>query len=224
MLDKFGTDKPYKKAGQVTVPPNTKTTPAVQKKRPSVMDVRKLEATLQVAQEREETERKASEAEKKNTEMVRRAWEEIQEAERRDIMALRNTTAALRKEKETYEARYGILELRSLRDDNSVSTKSPRRHMSGSSETSQDFVEDILPSDFESVQSTKQKRNATNSYTNTPGTSRPWESQAGKIDWGYGTGSSELTTFHLHGGATGGGQECTEEDSRGGGARTAGKT
>jgi len=152
MLDEFGTDKPYKKAGRVTVPPNTKTTPAAQKKRPSVMDVRKLEATLQVAQEKAETERKAWEAEKKNAEMARRAWEEIQEAERREIMALRQTTAALRKEKETYEARYGILELRSLRDDNSVSTKSPRRHMSGSSETSQDFVEDILPIDFESVQ------------------------------------------------------------------------
>jgi len=84
--------------------------------------------------------------------MARRAWEEIQVAERREIMALRQTTAALRKEKETYEARYGILELRSLRDDNSVSTKSPRRHMSGISETSQSFVGDILPRDFESVQ------------------------------------------------------------------------
>ena len=59
LLDEFGTDKPYKKGGRVTVTPHPKTTPAAQKKRPSVMDVRKLEAALRVAQEKAETERKA---------------------------------------------------------------------------------------------------------------------------------------------------------------------
>ena len=58
MLDEFGTDKPYKKGGRVTVTPHPKRTPAAQK-RPSVMDVRKLKATLQVAQENAETKRKA---------------------------------------------------------------------------------------------------------------------------------------------------------------------
>ena len=74
LLDEFGTDKPYKKGCRVTVPPRPKTTPAAQKKRPTVMEVRKLVAMLQVAQEKAE----------------RLAWEEKHEAERREIIELAN--------------------------------------------------------------------------------------------------------------------------------------
>jgi hypothetical protein len=59
-----------------------------------------------VAKETAEEERKTREAEK--------------EAEKREILELRQATAALRKEKEAYEAMYGHSELGSLRDDDSV--------------------------------------------------------------------------------------------------------
>ena len=63
---------------------------APQIKRPTVMDMRRLEAMLQVAKETADEERQAREAEK--------------EAEKREILELRQATAALRKEKEAYGA------------------------------------------------------------------------------------------------------------------------
>jgi len=87
LLDEFGTEKLYKKGGKGQVPPRPKTTPAAQK---IVMEVRKLEAMLQVAKDKAEAERLA--------------WEEKKGAKRREILELRQSTAALRKEKETYEA------------------------------------------------------------------------------------------------------------------------
>ena len=53
-----------------------------QKKRPTVMEIRKLEAMLQVANEKAEAERKAK--------------EEEEEAEKKEIMELRQATTALR--------------------------------------------------------------------------------------------------------------------------------
>ena len=74
-------------------PPETRVSTATQKKRPSAMDIRRLEAMLQVAKETAEAERKAREEEKK--------------AEKKEILELRQETATLRKEKEAYEAMYG---------------------------------------------------------------------------------------------------------------------
>jgi len=61
--------------------------PAPQKKRPTDMEVRKLEGMLQVAKDKAEAERLAWEAE--NDRAERLAWEEENEAERREIMELR---------------------------------------------------------------------------------------------------------------------------------------
>ena len=62
------------------------------------------------------------------------------------------TTAAIRKEKEAYEAMHGSLELRSLRDDDRVRINSLRRAMLGSPETSQGVGEDSLAIDREAAQ------------------------------------------------------------------------
>ena len=96
------------------------------------MELKKLEAMLQVAKDKAEAERLA--------------WEEEREAEILEILELRQTTADLRKETETSEARHGSSELGSLRDDDS-GRNSIRRAMSGSSEKSQGVVEDSLTSD-----------------------------------------------------------------------------
>ena len=78
MLDEFGSKKPYKKGGKQAQRAST----APQKKRPTVMEVRKLEAMLQVARD------------------GRKEWEDQSKAEKKELMELRQATAALRKEKE----------------------------------------------------------------------------------------------------------------------------
>jgi len=100
------------------------------------MEIRKLEAMVQVARDNAETERIAWKAERDKEMAERLAWEEKKEAERRKTMELRHTTTALRKEKEMYDARYRSSELGSVREDDSVRRNSRRRAMSGSSETS----------------------------------------------------------------------------------------
>ena len=110
---------------------------APQKKRPTVMEMRMLEAMLQVAKETAEEEGKAREVEK--------------EVEKREILELRQATAALRKEKEAYEAMYGHSELGSLRDD-SVRSNSLKRAMAGRSETSHGPTEEIRTRDDATAQ------------------------------------------------------------------------
>jgi len=57
-------------------------------------------------------------------------------AERKEVMELRQTKVALRKEKEAYEALYVHSYLGYLRDDDSIRSNSLRRAMSESSKTS----------------------------------------------------------------------------------------
>ena len=106
------------------------------------MDVRKLEAMLQVAREKAEEER--------------REWEEKNKAKKKELMKLRQATAAFRKEKEAYEAMYGHSELGSLRDDDSVRSNSLRWAMSGSSERSQGLMKETRASNREVVKATQQ--------------------------------------------------------------------
>ena len=131
MLDEFGSKNPYKKGGKQAQRAST----APQKKRPTVMEVRKLDAMLQVAREE------------------RREWEEKNKVEKKELMELRQATAAMRKEKEGCEDHS---ELGSLRDDNSSRSNSLRRAMSGSSETSQGITKGARAINRKVVKATQQ--------------------------------------------------------------------
>jgi hypothetical protein len=62
MLDEFGSDKPYKKGGNGRQEPLVKRiSTAPQKKRPTVMEMRRLEAMIQVAKETAEKDKRGRE-------------------------------------------------------------------------------------------------------------------------------------------------------------------
>jgi len=132
----------------------------------------------------------------------RLAWGKRKEAEERESMELRQSTAALRKEKEMYESS----ELESLRDDDSVRSNSLRRAMSGSSETKGGRRQPGNPPNsrerYASSSPTRHQSSTTVSYATTPRVSRSVARCSGEMAWGYDTRSSEPATAHMDRGAT----------------------